>query len=337
MNTIHVLDCTLRDGGYVNNWEFGFQNAREMTDLIAKTGVSYVELGFIGNYPDIEGNLRFSRMESLCKQFIPTRPSTPLAALTYVEGYPVTNIPKRSDKTVDMVRVIFWKRNFDEGLEYCKELANRGYEVSVQLARTDQFSIDEIGGYLYRLNEAHPVAVYIADSFGTYSKEKLISYAEQYDKNLAPNVRMGYHAHNNLQQAFLNAVTFAEHEWHHELMIDASVLGMGRGAGNLNLEVFLNYMNNTLGYNFDLNPFNIVVSKYLNPIYEKLPWGYSMPFFLAAISGRNHSYVKYLIDKGVSEEDMDKIFKKMEAEDTGIVFKPEVCDQIMKELNIQAK
>lgn len=219
MTDIKLLDCTLRDGGYINNWDFGFQNAIEIINLLHKSGCDYIEVGFIGHYENKEGHLRFSSMDELVKVFLPKPVGAKLSAMVYAEGYDASNFPERSDNTVDMIRVIFWKRNLEEGVEYCRTLVSKGYEVGVQLARTDQYSLDEIGGIVEMFNEVHPTAVYLVDSFGTFDKEKMLRYARIYDEHLACDIRFGYHAHNNMQQAYTNAVAFCEEGFKHDLIL----------------------------------------------------------------------------------------------------------------------
>lgn len=333
--SIKLLDCTLRDGGYVNEWAFGVNESKSITELVSKSGVEFVEVGFIGPHQDREGVVRFSTMQELMKVFGNLDRNSKLSAMTYAEGYSVDNFPEKSDNTVEMIRVIFWKRNLGEGVEYCRKLVNKGYEVGVQLARTEQYNLSEIGEIVKMFNDVHPYAVYVVDSFGTFNRDKLLRYSEIYDKNLAKDILFGFHAHNNLQQAFTNAVTFCEQGYDHDLILDASVLGIGRGAGNLNIELFMNYLNEN-GYNFNLDSICKAASRYVNPIKDKIKkseiWGYSYPYYLAAINGRNHAYVSYFLDQEVSIETMAKIFEKMKVEDTGIRFDKDLADRLITEI-----
>ena len=330
MKSIEVLDCTLRDGGYVNEWAFGFDIARAITELVSYSGVKFVEVGFIGPHQDMEGVVRFSSMDELMKVFSNLDRNAKLSVMTYAEGYSADSFPDCSSDTTEMIRVIFWKRNLKEGVEYCRKLVKKGYQVGVQLARTEQYDLSEIGDIVKMFNDVHPYAVYLVDSFGTFNREKMLRYAEIYDRNLALDIRFGFHAHNNLQQAFTNAVTFCEQDFEHDLILDASVLGIGRGAGNLSIELFLNYLNQH-GANYDLNPICKVANRYIEPIKKQIPeseiWGYSYPYFLAATTGRNHSIVNYLLEKKVDTEQMSRIFLRMKQDGTGIRFIKEEVDK----------
>lgn len=324
MNKIKILDVTLRDGGYVNNWEFGFEEAKDMVKIINQSGVDYVEVGFIGDYTNQEGRLCFNTMDALSRIFVPS--NAKMCAMTYVDEYPVSNIPVRSENTVDMIRVIIYKRNFDDGLKYVKSLLEKGYETCVQLARTDQFDLSEIGSYLEQFNTIHPTAVYLVDSFGTFDVKKTLDYARIFDERLEDDIFLGFHAHNNMQQAFTNAIAICEYPWNHTIILDASVLGMGRGAGNLNMEMILNYLNSNFTKKYNLLPVIEVADKYIKKYLKVFEWGYSIPYFLCAQNGCNHRFVQYLNDKNVSYEEMGKIFQKMKKDGTGIRYNSELLD-----------
>lgn len=327
MKNVKILDVTLRDGGYINDWQFGFDEAKQIAEATYSSGIDYVELGFIGNHENVNGRLCFDSMQELSKVFVPSKAK--MAAMVYAEGYPVTKFPDRSEKTIDMVRVIFWKRNFAEGVDYVKALVDKGYEVGVQLARTDQYDLSEIGEYVHRFSEAHPTAVYLVDSFGTFNTEKMLNYARIYDEALGDDILFGFHPHNCLSQAFSNAVTLCEQTWKHTLILDASVLGMGRGAGNLNLELILNYLNSKQDKKYDLLPVIQTAARFIDKYNTPCQWGYSLPYFLSGINGVNVRFVSYLQEKNVSLEIMEKIFRTMKEENSGIFYDTDVCDELI--------
>lgn len=330
-NKIKILDCTLRDGGYVNDWQFGDQNAKYIAQLVAKSAVDYVEVGFIKLCDYIQDKIQFNSMEQVTDLFKPS--NTKLSLIVEVGyGYPVTAFPEYSESTVDLVRVIMWKRMLKEGLEYCRMLKQKGYEVSVQATRTEQYTLEEFAEVCQMFNEIEPDALYIVDTFGLLTKEHLLEYAEVADKYLKSTITLGYHAHNNMQQAYTNAVAFIEHQWNRDIMIDASVFGMGRGAGNLCLELILQYLNQYHAKNYNIPQLYDVMDKYLSPIFQQTPWGYSMPYQLSAIYGRNPSYVGFMQSRGVTISQMDKVFKMMKTNNVGITYDEEMCNLLINQL-----
>lgn len=331
MNKIKILDCTLRDGGYVNDWDFGDNEAKDIVNLISKTGVEYVELGFIKLCDYVANKIQFSHMSQVSKMFRPSKQKMSLM-VEVGYGYPVESFPDRSDDTVNLVRVIMWKRMLKEGAEYCRSLKDRGYEVSVQATRTEQYSYDEFADFIDMFDEINPNAIYIVDTFGLLTKERLLRYAEIADNHLSENICLGYHAHNNMQQAFSNAVVMATTQWKHDLMLDASVLGMGRGAGNLPLELILNYLNDSFGNSYNIYPLFEVAEKYLMKFYELSPWGYSMPYLFSAHNGKNPNYVAYMRKAGLSITQMARAFELMKERNIGITFDTKMCDGIINEI-----
>ena len=331
INNIKILDCTLRDGGYVNDWQFGDQDAQDIVRLLSQVGLEYVELGFIKLCDYVPDKLQFNDMSQVSQLFKPCQQKLAvMVELGY--GYPATAFPEHSENTADLVRVVIWKRMLKESLEYCRILKDKGYEVGMQITRTDQYSEEEFGEVADMMSEAMPNVVYIVDTFGLLTKESLLGYATQADKYLDSSIRLGYHAHNNLQQAYSNALAFIEHPWKHTIMVDASVMGMGRGAGNLCIELLAKYMNEH-GSSLQIPPLLQVMEKYLMPFYQKNPWGYSIPYFLSASNGINPAYVNYMLEKGISITQMRNVFDLMKERDAGIRFDTIMCDGLILETN----
>jgi len=332
-NNIHVLDCTLRDGGYVNNWHFGADNAHQITELMGSTGVDYVELGFIKHCDYERDVIQFNDMKQVEDVFLPSKAN--IAIMVEIGyGYPVTAFPECSESTAKLIRLVVWKRMIKESVEYAKALKAKGYDVGIQATRTDQYSLEEFADFIHQFNEVNPKSLYIVDTFGLMDKQFLLNYAEVADKELADGIWLGYHAHNNMQQAFSNAVAMCEHEWHRDIMLDASALGMGRGAGNLCMELLIKHLNEHYSKTLDPKPVYDVIEHYLMPFYNQSPWGYALPYLLSAINGCNPTYVHYMQEKMLKPSQMNIIFQEMRKQDAGIRFQPELCDKLCDDLNI---
>lgn len=331
MNKIHVLDCTLRDGGYVNDWKFGDDNSVNIVDLVSKSGVDYAELAFIRICDYQKDKMEFSKMEQISDIFCPSQHN--LAAMVEIGyGYPVDNFPLRSKSTVDLIRLVVWKRMIKESFAYAKALLEKGYEVAIQATRTEQYTLEEFAEFARYFSQLDLKAIYIVDTFGLLTKDNLLKYALVLDENLGKGICMGYHAHNNMQQAFSNMVAFCEHPWRHELIVDASVMGIGRGAGNLCLELFEKYLNENYSSNYNEEMIYKCADKYIQPIFEKQSWGYSIPYLLSAKYGRNPSYVPLLCRMGLTFSQMSKVFSEMRNRNIGIRFNDSECTLLVKEV-----
>ena len=331
MSKIHVLDCTLRDGGYVNDWNFGDANAKEIVSLNASSGVDYVELAFIRLCDYVPNKMQFSEMSQISKIFRPS--SVKLAAMVELGyGYPASKFPEHSKETVDLVRLVTWSRTLNECHEYAKVLLDKGYEVAVQATRSDQYNEVEFGKLANLFSDLKLKALYIVDTFGLFTKGKLLTYGKILDENIGEKTCIGYHAHNNMQQAFSNAVAFLENKWNHDVFIDASVMGMGRGAGNLCLELLEPYLNEKFNFKYNESVLYETADRFITPFYKDSPWGYSIPYLLSAKNCVNPTYVPLVLEMGLNNMQISKVFSVMHERGEGIRFNADYCKSIVNEL-----
>lgn len=311
MDKIRLLDCTLRDGGYINNWKFGQKAIYQITKKLVMTGVEYVELGFVREceyHPDYS---LFDGNKSVSDVIVPKNPGTTYVGMIDMgRPIPLEKLGKRVDDGFDLFRVIFKKAKIDEAFEYIRELQKLGYEVFAQPVGTDGYSDAELIDLICQFNELPIRAFYIVDSFGLIKKKDFLRYVQIADHNLREDIMLGYHSHNNMQQAMGNASAMAELNLKRSIVIDASVFGMGRGAGNLNMELFAAYMNETFDRNYRIEPMLEIIDEYLNDIHQKDFWGYSLPFYLSAVNGCHPNYAIYFASKGtLTAKSYDEILK----------------------------
>ena len=295
--TIRLLDCTLRDGGYVNEWAFGAQTIEQVVDNLTNAGIDFIEMGFIKAVPYDENKSLF-RYVSDFKKFIPKdhKSSKYYGMLTF-GNYELADIPVHDGSSIDGLRVIFKKKQKDEALKYCRAVKKKGYELFINPTFTDQYSDHELLDLIDEVNSIHPTGLSIVDSMGVMSSEHLVRIFMLIDHNLKKDIKVCFHSHNNLQQSFMNAVALINLHSDRELIVDVSVMGMGRGAGNLNAELMISYLNENYGTRYDLLPILKIIDDHISKIYTRTPWGYSMPYFLAASVKCHPNYAHYLINK----------------------------------------
>ena len=157
------------------------------------------------------------------------------------------------------------------------------------------------------------LCLYIVDSFGEMKKSDLTRLYYLVEHNLKESIKIGFHSHNNIQLAYSNAQTLVDMHTNRELIIDSSVYGMGRGAGNLNTELFVEYLNENNGANYDLKPLLTIIDEILNDFYQRNYWGYSLPNYISATHHAHPNYASYLDDKKtLTVENMNEIFDLIE-------------------------
>ena len=298
MGRVYLLDCTLRDGGYVNDWAFGRDAIQGFCKKITQTGIELLEVGFLKGdtynpdrsiFPDIQSVSRMIQPRVEGVQYV--------GMLDMSAPIPLERIVPCDGTSIDGIRVIFKKDKLELACRYCQRIRELGYFFTANFVSTDLYSDREFIEGIERFNALKPRAVTIVDTFGVIKRKSFLRMAYLADHNLSPEIALAYHAHNNLQQAFGNAEALVEMGLKRDLIIDACVFGMGRGAGNLNLELFAEYLNENYGAHYQIEPMLEIMDEYLNDIYKTKFWGYSLPLYLSAATGSHPNYAIYLAEK----------------------------------------
>lgn len=294
---VKILDCTLRDGGYCNNWDFGFDNTKYIIQKLVNAKIDIVECGFLsqkGN--DVPGRTVFSNVSSL-KRYLPEHKNG--SEYVCMINYGEFNIAEleENDGTIDGVRVAFHKDDMPGALAMCAQIMEKGYDAYVQPMVTLSYSDFELLELVQAVNKMKAKALYIVDSFGVVRRKDLLRMYYLIDHNLHEDIAIGYHSHNNMQLAYSNAQALVEIRTSRLNIIDSSIFGMGRGAGNLNTELFVEYVNDALQTDYKVFPLLQVIDNVLNKIYYSSYWGYSLPHYLSSKNNCHPNYASYLSDK----------------------------------------
>ena len=297
MKNISLLDCTLRDGGYINDWNFGNSAIRYIIEKLCSAKIDFIECGYLTD--EIESDAEHTIHNSFkdIQNILPdTNENTRFAVMIDYGKMPIDKIPSATDNS-PILRVCFHKCDVNGALDYCKKLIQKGHKVFVQPMNANNYSDEEYISLIETINSLKPECFYIVDSFGVMELEMFKHILLLTDKNLDRNIILGYHAHNNLQQAYGNSKYMAECKLVHNIIIDACAYGMGRGAGNLNLELFASYLNNYHEHNYNIDNILDMIDEKIKPIFVEHYWGYSLPFYLSALNNCHPSYAEYFADK----------------------------------------
>lgn len=300
LSRVKILDCTLRDGGYVNDWEFGHSVISGTYKRLDNAGVDFIEVGFLDDRREFDFNRTIMpNTASLNKVYenITCKNAIPVAMIDF-GTCDINNVADAKDSFVKGIRVIFKKEKIAEALPFCKAIKDKGYMLFIQAISITAYSDEEMIDYVGKINEINPYAFSIVDTYGLLDNEKLEHYFHLIDDNLNENICMGYHSHNNFQLAFSNTITFFKlYNGKRELVADSSVYGMGKSAGNCATELLAMHMNTNYGKNYDLSMILEIIDADLMAIYNKHYWGYKYIFYIAAMQNCHPSYVSYLLNK----------------------------------------
>jgi len=317
MNIIKLLDCTLRDGGYVNNWEFGKDVISRVVNQVLIAGVEVVELGYLSTVQSgNEDTARYSSLKDVRRAYSNIKSDYQDYAVMINYGEFSADLLPVAESDDPIIRLAFHRKNLKEAFEYIKVLDSKGYRYYIQPMGVLNYSDKDFIELINMANATHAEAFYVVDSFGVLELKDFRRLIFLVDNNLRSEIMLGYHAHNNLQQAYSNAKYMIEQGLSHNMIIDASVFGMGRGAGNLNIELFSKHLNRYYGKNYNIEPLLEVFDECLKPIFARQFWGYSLPFYLSSIHNCHPNYALFFSEKntltvksihellsGISDED----------------------------------
>lgn len=311
-----VLDCTLRDGGYCNQWEFGFENTKKIISSLCDSDVDIIECGFLTEETKHRSDItKFNTLDEIAQVLPAKRQQSKFVCMINCGEYDISRLPECDGSSVDGIRLAFHKKDIADAMKIGEQIIKKGYTLFLQPMVSLNYSDEEFISLIQQSNALKPYAFYIVDSFGVMKQKDLIRLFYLVEHNLADDIAIGFHSHNNMQLAYSNAQALLGAGSTHELIIDSSVFGMGRGAGNLNTELLVEYLNDNYKTNYQLKPLLGIIDEILNEFYQRDYWGYSLPNYLSAKHNAHPSYAGYLDSKKtLTIDDMDNIFTMMDEE-----------------------
>ena len=299
MKDIKLLDCTLRDGGYVNDWEFGRDNIVNIFERLVSAGVDIIEVGFLDErrpfdpnrsiFPDTESaNKIYGRLD---------KGNAMVVAMIDYGTCGIEHLQPASETCLDVIRVIFKNFKKEKAIAFCKEVKALGYKVFAQAVSITSYTDRELLDLVDLVNDLEPEALSIVDTYGLMHEDHVQHYFELMDYNLKPGIKIGYHAHNNFQLAYSNSIELLRVPTRRTIVIDGSLHGMGKSAGNLPIELMSMYLNGNYGKSFDISQLLEAIDMNIMPFYRKTPWGYKMFYYIAASHQCHPNYVDWLMNK----------------------------------------
>ena len=293
----NILDCTLRDGGYINNWNFDNKFINEYLDLMSNLNITFVEIGFINNYQTYKNEL-VGNVRHLDKKFIKELSETYTNLKFVVMGdfgninYELLN----ENIPVDMVRIAFHKKNFKEALEECYNIKKLGYKVSANPMAITNYNEDELNELIKLSNDYKIDYWYIVDSYGSLNQLEVKLLYEKCKSKLRYST-LGIHLHNNMNNAFSNYEYLQNNFKNDNIIIDSTLYGMGRGAGNLQTELVLLSKQKDIEKNKILQLLTFIHIN-LKPYYKSNynEWGYDIDFFVSGLLKIHPNYVVKMRD-----------------------------------------
>ena len=286
---IKVLDCTIRDGGICNKWDFDPTFVRSVFEALVDAGIDYMEIGYktqagVFSRNDV-GPWRFCEETDLAQV---VRPS-PLKVATMVDIGRVdpNDIPKADDTAIDVIRIATYAHQMDEALVLLDRCLEQGFETFMNVMAVSSLAPDDVDTFLTKLASSGVHNVALVDSFGALYPYHVRYLVHKYMNYLGERIKVGVHFHTNQQQAFANSIAAIDEGVD---FVDATLHGIGRGAGNCPLELLLFYLDNP---KYNVRPILDLVEEFA-AMRDELRWGYHLPY---AISGFFNIHPRSAIDR----------------------------------------
>jgi 4-hydroxy 2-oxovalerate aldolase len=277
---IKVMDCTIRDGGLMNAWQFGDEFVKAVYDALVKSGIDYMEIGYRSSESaysrEENGPWKFCDDKDLRRIVGDNNTDLKLSAMADIGRIDYDDIPPAAESALDMIRVACYVYQVDKGLALAEHCMDKGYEVTINLMAVSTVMERDLDEALDDIGKSRVPTLYVVDSFGAMYCEQVEALATKYVAALEGKT-IGFHGHNNQQLGFSNTVESIIHNCN---MLDASLLGIGRGAGNCPLELLVAFLKNP---KYDLRPIIDVIGTHLVPLQKEIAWGYHIPYMITGV------------------------------------------------------
>lgn len=315
---VKLLDCTLRDGGHINESNFGKSTIKEIIADLVDTKIEIIEVGFLRNCIYNPDKAVFPNIEAV-KHLLKKDEQVQYALMIQEDQYDC-DLLEENDGSVEYIRVSFHNYDFEEGLECCRKVISKGYKCFVNPINLPGYTDLEIIHIINKVNEIQPFAFTIVDTFGTIQKKDLVRIYQMLENNLKKEIEIGLHLHENLSLAYSLAQYFVEmRQPTRNIVIDGSLYGMGRIPGNLCIELMMEYMNSCVGSDYRTEAAYDAIDDFIVPIKKRIPWGYSTAYALSAKYSLHRSYAEYLLGKGrLRTKDIQRILASVDEKERTI-------------------
>lgn len=293
--SIQIADCSLRDGGYVQNKNFSKEFIDGVMQGLVKAGIDLIETGFLQT--NVTGEtLVYKDSKDVLRNLPADRGISEFVGFCDNSRYCIERLDDFTGKAFSTMKISFAKHEWKPALEFCKGAMKKGYKVFVQPMDANGYTMEEREEMLMEVNKFKPSAFAIVDTFGIMHLDDLTRIFKQIDMILNKEIKVALHTHNNL--CIANAL--AEHlinmcvESERNVVVDGSLLGMARGAGNSCTEEIASYINSRFGVKYNISALLETIEKYIVPVKEKSKWGYDVPMLICGIKGAHVDNIGYL-------------------------------------------
>lgn len=306
MKNVRVLDCTLRDGGRIINCAFQDKEIYDIADRLADSKIDIIEMGFLRDHRNVNysGNSTFFTDVDQIRPFIDKKkhPNTMYVAFIDFGMFDFDSLKQCDRTSIDGIRYGFTKKNFDENKEEIYRCAriikDKGYKLFIQGVNSLNYSDKELLDVIDTINDIKPYSFGIVDTYGAMYMDDVDRIYGLIDHNMDEDICVDFHSHNNYQLSFAFAQEIIKlSKGSRNIIVDGTLDGMGKVAGNLNLELIVDYLIRKLHYDYEFDNLLDIIDDYIARYKIDHKWGYSIPAMMAGIYKSHSNNIIYLTEK----------------------------------------
>ncbi len=277
---IKVLDCTVRDGGLINNHYFTDEFVRAVYKSLSEANIDYVEMGYRSSTkyapPSDYGAWKYCTDEKISQIIDGIESNVKISVMLDAHRIAEQQFAPVDESPVDMFRIATYVKDIDKAVALSHQIHGLGYETTINImaiSKENEFDLIEA---LDQVAKTPVGTVYVVDSYGYFFSEQIHYIVDLFKKHL-PGKRIGIHCHNNQQLAFANTIEGIRKDCN---LVDGSLFGIGRGAGNCSLELIMGFLKNP---KFSIEPVLKIIQDYMIPMRDEMEWGYMIPYVITGI------------------------------------------------------
>lgn len=326
---LKLLDCTLRDGGYVNDWKWGFSCAKAIIRALTRANVDVVEVGFLRNVNEYDSDITVcNHIEELNLLLPDEHGNTVYSAMAMRSNYDVSKLTPYNGTGIELIRITAHDYDIIEGMDFACEVKAKGYKLSINPINIMGYSDEQILRILQQVNEIQPYQFSIVDTFGSMKRRDLDRIVNLVDHNLDRRIRVALHLHENMALSCCLAQRFVDFHLNRPIAVDGSLMGMGRVPGNLPIELIADYLNDYGEGVYDIDYIMDAIQDYIAPLKGEAEWGYSPAYYLSARYNLHRNYAEYYLKKGdLTNRDINLILARF-AKEKATAFDRAYADQM---------
>ena len=330
-HTIQLMDSSIRDGGNVNDWNFGNRTIKGIIRNLVKAKIDYVEIGYLKECEFNDNRTLYQTVSQAERNIVQEDESSEYSLMVQVDKWNWDNLEPCTGK-IQNIRVSFHKIRIDDGMALCRRVMEEGYVCHCNPINIMGYSDAELLALLAVINELHPQVFTIVDTFGSISLADIKRISMILQNNLLEDIKIAVHFHENMGLAFALAIEFiSQFSYKRDIIIDASLYGIGRVPGNLCIESAARYLNQEYGKTYDIDYIYDAIDDYIASIKKKNPWGYELAYALSGFYNLHRTYAEFLLKKGkLKTKDIRSILESIPIEER-VIYNQSVIEKLYKE------